>query len=79
MRTEITATMINGVPTPDVPLPIPDQTKVRLIVETIEPIEQLEPKPDPIAAWNAIEARLKLRPIYGDGKKYTRDELHERR
>jgi hypothetical protein len=73
MRTELTATMINGVPTPDVPLPIPDQTRVRLVVETIEP------KRDPMAAWNAIEERLKLRPIHGGGKRFTRDELHERR
>jgi hypothetical protein len=73
MRTELTATMINGVPTPDVPLPIPDQTRVRLVVETIEP------ELDSVSAWNAIKASLKLRPIHGDGKKYTRDELHERR
>jgi hypothetical protein len=73
MRTEFTATMINGVPTPDVPLPIPDLTRVRLIVETIEP------ELDSVAAWNAIKAKLKLRPTYGDGKKYSRDELHERR
>jgi hypothetical protein len=65
--------MINGVPTPDVPLRIPDQTRVRLVVETIEPAR------DPVAAWNAIKARLKLRPIYGDGKKFSRDELYKHR
>jgi hypothetical protein len=73
MRTELTATRINGVPTPDVPLPIPDQTRVRLIVETIEP------KLDSIAALNSLEERLRLRPVQGGGKKFTRDDMYERR
>jgi hypothetical protein len=72
MRTEIAATMINGVPTPDVPLPVPDQTPVRLVVETVEP------KREPIAAWKALEERLRLRPVHGGGKRLNRDELYGR-
>ncbi|HEX3315085.1 MAG TPA: hypothetical protein VHR72_09360 [Gemmataceae bacterium] len=69
----MTATMINGVPTPDVPLSIPDPTRVRLIVEPIEP------KRDSVAALNAFEERQRFRPVHGGGKKFTRDELHQRR
>jgi hypothetical protein len=74
MTTKVEATLTNGVLKPDVALPLPDQTRVRL---TIEPIETWSAE----AAANALErmlARLKERPIYGDGIKYTRDELHER-
>ncbi len=75
MTTHVEATFANGVLTPDQPLPLAEQTRVRL---TIEPIEEWSPE----GAANALQrmlARLKERPIHGDGIKYTRDELHERR
>ncbi len=75
MTTQIEATLINGVLKPDQPLPLPDQTRVRL---TIEPIEDWSPE-RARAAWEAIQARLRERPIHGGGVRYTRDELHERR
>jgi hypothetical protein len=31
-----------------------------------------------LAAWEATKARLREHPIHGDGKRFTRDELHER-
>ena len=31
-----------------------------------------------LAAWEALKARLRQRPIHGQGKHYSRDELHER-
>lgn len=75
MTTHIDATFTDGVLKPDQPLSLPDQTRVRL---TIEPIEPWSPE-RARTAWEAIQARLKQRPIDGGGVRYTRDELHERR
>lgn len=75
MTTQVEATLINGVLKPDQPLPLADQTRVRL---TIEPIEAWSAEGS-LAAWEAIQARLREHPIHGGGVKYTREELHERR
>lgn len=75
MSTRIDATLINGVLKPDQPVPLPDQSRVRL---TIEPIEEWSAA-KAMAAWQRILARLEERPIHGGGVRYTRDELHERR
>lgn len=75
MTTQVTATVVAGMLKPDQVLPLADQTRVRL---TIEPIEEWTPEKGR-AAWEAIVARLKERPIHGGGVRYTRDELHERR
>lgn len=73
MTTQVTATVIGGLLKPDEALPLAEHTRVKL---TIEPItEELEPA----AAWEALKARLRQRPIHASGKHYTRDELHERR
>jgi hypothetical protein len=73
MSTEITATFVGGLLKPDQALPLADHTRVKL---TIEPIDA---RPEPTAAWEALKARLRQRPIHGLGKPFTRDELHERR
>lgn len=78
MTTQIEATLINGVLKPDQPLPLPDQTRLRLTIEPITPIEEWSPEKSK-AAWEAIQQRLKERPIHGGGVHYTRGELHERR
>ena len=75
MTTHVTATFVNGVLKPDDALPLAEQSRVRL---TIEPIEEWSPE-KARAAWAAILARLAERPIHGGGRRYTRDELHERR
>jgi len=75
MTTQVTATVVDGVFKPDQPLPLPNQTRVKL---TVEPIEDWSPA-KAIAAWEALTARLRERPIHGGGVRYTRDELHERR
>lgn len=36
MTTEITATVENGILRPDVALPFPDQTRVKLIIQLVE-------------------------------------------
>src|SRR5438132_12473863 len=75
MITHVDATLTNGVLKPDQPLPLADQTRVHL---TIEPIEGWS-REKALAAWEAILNRLKERPIHGGGRRYSRDELHERR
>lgn len=74
MVTHIEATFTNGVLKPDQPLGLADQSRVRL---TIEPIDDWSPE-KARAAWEAILARLKERPIHGGGMRFTRDQLHER-
>ena len=73
MSTEVTATFVGGMLKPDQALPLADQARVHL---TIEPIVE---KREPAAAWHALKARLRKRPIHGLAKRFTRDELHERR
>ena len=73
MTTQVTATVVGGMLKPDLSLPLADQTRVNL---TIEPIIE---KREPAAAWEALKARLRLRPIHGLGRRFTREELHERR
>ncbi len=75
MTTQVTATVIGGMLKPDEVLPLADQSRVRL---TIEPIEVWSPE-SARAAWESLKARLRERPIHGGGKRFTRDELHERR
>jgi len=57
----------------DAPVNLPDQTPVTV---TVQPIAAA--RDQAIAAWEATKARLRERPIHGGGKRFTRDELHER-
>lgn len=75
MSTQVTATFVNGMLKPDQPLLLADQARVRL---TIEPIEGWSQE-GATAAWESLKARLRERPIHGGGKRFTRDQLHERR
>ena len=75
MTTQVTATFVNGMLKPDEALPLANQSRVRL---TIEPIEDWSQE-TAIAAWESLKARLRERPIHGGGKRFTRDEFHERR
>ena len=78
MTTQIEATLIDGVLKPDQPLPLPDRTGFQLTIKAVTPIDAWSPEKAQ-AALDAIQQRLKERPIHGDGIHYTRDELHERR
>jgi len=71
----VTATVVGGMLKPDEALSLADRSRVRL---TIEPIVE-ESSATPAAAWEAIQARLHLRPLHFGGVRYSRDELHERR
>ena len=74
MNTQVSATLIDGILKPDTALPLADQTRVRL---TIEPIS--DRPTTAAAAWQALMARLRERPIFAAGMHFTRDELNERR
>lgn len=75
MTTQITATVVAGMLQPDEPLPLAENSRVRL---TIEPIEEWPPEKG-LAAWESLKALIRERPLHLGGKRYTRDELHERR
>jgi hypothetical protein len=72
MKTQMMATFVSGMLKPDESLSFPDQTRVIL---TIEPISE---RPESAAAWQALKSRLRQRPVHAEGKRFTRDELHER-
>lgn len=75
MTTQVTATVVGGMLKPDAPLPLAEQTRVNLTIETIEDLSQGKA----LAAWEAIKMQLKEHPLHFGGQCYTRDELHERR
>ncbi|HJT35669.1 MAG TPA: hypothetical protein VJ783_26815 [Pirellulales bacterium] len=75
MTTQVTATFVDGMLKPDQPLPLADQTRVKLTIELIEQWSHERAT----AAWESLKSRLRERPIHGGGKRFTRDELHERR
>lgn len=54
-------------------LPLPDQTRVRLLVEPVAETNSSS------AAWERVKKRLQHRPIHGGGLRYSREDLHERR
>ncbi len=74
MTTETIATVVNGGLQLDVPLALPDQSRVRVAVE-------------PLNDWRArFKAGLEewksycqIHPVHAGRRRYTRDELHERR
>jgi len=73
MKAEVMAIVVNGILKPDTALPFADQTRVKV---TVEPVESENPT---LAAWNRLKGRLRQRPVRSGGKRFTREELHERR
>lgn len=73
----ILATFENGTFVPDVPVPLPAQSRVRLTVETLA-----EACPNVASAaqeaWARMKCRIAERPVISNGRRWTRDELHER-
>jgi hypothetical protein len=68
-----TGTLVGNTIHLDAPLNLPDETRVSLTVLPLTP-----ERAEALAAWEATKARLREHPIHGDGKRFTRDELHER-
>jgi hypothetical protein len=75
MITHVNATFVNGMLKPDEALPLAEQSRVRLTIESFEDWSQGGAS----KAWEALKARLRAHPICGRGRRFTRDELHERR
>ena len=71
MRAEMTATVENGILKPDVALPFPDQTRVKLTIETVDAENQS------LAAWNRLQKLIEQHPIVGLAGKFSREELYE--
>jgi hypothetical protein len=73
MTTETTGTVVDGALKLDVPLAFPNQSRVRVVVE-------------PLFNWRTRfktglkewKAYCQVHPVHS-GRRYTRDELHERR
>ena len=74
MVVKTTGIVVNGAIQLDQRLELPNHSPVNV---TLEPIETAPDKAK--RAWEATKARLRERPIHGGGKRFTRDELHERR
>jgi hypothetical protein len=73
MLTQFTATVVDGMLQPDEPIGLPNESRVSVTINPVgEPAKAL-------AALQSIQERLKLRPVSTDGRRFTRDELHERR
>ncbi len=74
MRTETTATVVGGGLELDHPLDLPDQSRVRVAIEPLE-IWQARFRAG-LASWKEY---CQQRPVHSGGRRYTRDQLHERR
>lgn len=73
MKTQVTATVVDGMLKPDENLQLPEQTRVNLTIDPI--VEETQPN----EAWEALKAWIRQHPLHGLGRRLTRDELHERR
>ncbi len=74
MRTEITGTVVAGGLQLDRPIEFPDNSRVRVAVE---PLDEWHTRLQAgLKAWRQL---CQERPINSGGRRYTRDELHERR
>jgi hypothetical protein len=74
MKTETTATVIDGGLELDHRLDLPDQSRVRV---AIEPLESRKTRVS--AAWQSLKEFCESHPVHSGDRRYTRDELHERR
>jgi hypothetical protein len=73
MRTETTGTVVGGTLQLDECLDLPDHSRVRVAVE---PVDKWPARfQTGLNAWK--EAR-RHSPVNGGGRRYTREELHER-
>jgi hypothetical protein len=74
MRTETTATVMGGGLELDHRLDLPDQSRVRV---AIEPLESWKGRFSAgLKSWKEF---CEKHPIHSGGRRYTRNELHERR
>jgi hypothetical protein len=73
MKTETTGTIFAGVLQLDGRIDLPDKSRVRVAVE---PLEEWRTRfQTGLKAWKQL---CQDRPVNSGGRRYTRDELHER-
>ena len=72
MKAELTATIMGGMLKPDGALPFPEQTRVKLTIEPVEPENRA------LAAWERLQRLIDEKPLVGLAGKFSREELHER-
>jgi len=73
MKTETTGTIVSGVLQLDGRIDLPDKSRVRVAVE---PLEEWRTRfQTGLKAWKQL---CQDRPVNSGGRRYTRDELHER-
>ena len=73
MKTQFTATVVNGLLKPDRPLPLADNTRVQVTVESAE-----DWRVKMRHGLEGLRSLIRERPIRSGGLRYTRDELNER-
>ncbi|MEI9479057.1 MAG: hypothetical protein WCO26_21145 [Deltaproteobacteria bacterium] len=74
MITETTATVVAGTLELDRRLDLPDQSRVRVAVEPLEGWQARF-----TAGLESWKVYCEEHPVHAGGRRYTRDELHERR
>ena len=73
MKSEITGTIVGGALQLDERIDLPDNSRVRVAVE---PLEEWRAKfQTGLEAWRRV---CQQRPVNSGGRRFTRDELHER-
>ncbi|NLX96970.1 MAG: antitoxin family protein [Rhodopirellula sp.] len=73
MSQVITATVVNGVLKPEQDLGLPSGTKVRLVVDPWDEVRAHHEE-----AFGELDRLCDEFPIASQGRRLTRDELHER-
>jgi hypothetical protein len=73
MKTETLGTVVAGALTLDEQLDLPDQSRVRVAVEPLEGWQARLRE-----GWKAWNEFSNEHPIHAGGRRYSRDELHER-
>jgi hypothetical protein len=72
MKAELMATIEGGVLKPDIALPFPEHTRVKL---TIEPVDS---ESTSAATWQRLKERIYQHPILGLAGNFSREQLYER-
>lgn len=72
MKSQVFATLVDGMIKPDTFLNLPNHSRVSVTIELAEE------RSTPLAAWESLQRRLEARPVHAAGQRYSRDELQER-
>ena len=74
MTTQATGTIVAGAIKLDIPINLPDNSRVRVAIEPLE--VATSKRREALKEWIAF---CEQHPVHSGGLRYTRDELHERR